>query len=272
MQNPVRHISSFGPAVLRRGATVAFIDLLTYYGEALLTRGRSCWHPFESTTARRAALRRLEKDGVIAYRRSRDREPVLVVTGRHAENLAHDPRPWWNARWDGLWRVLVYDVPETNRAFRRGIRRLLERYRMGLLQQSVWISPRDIRPEYDDLQKAIGIEHVSYLFEARTVLGRDAQELVRNAWDMPELESRQQQFLDQVAGWDETAKNATNAEALLTLAAQEMEAYLQCMRDDPLLPRSLAPQGYLGFAAFKTHLDFTHCLRKALKTARPHVT
>ena len=42
---------------------------------------------------------------------------------------------------------------------------------MGCLQKSVWVSPRDIRPEHDDLVKGIRVNFYAYLFEATTVLG-----------------------------------------------------------------------------------------------------
>ncbi len=39
----------------------------------------------------------------------------------------------------------------------------------------------------------------------------------------------------------------------MTLLYQEAEAYIQCMRPDPLLPSELLPKDYLGKSVFKLH-------------------
>src|SRR3989344_6223225 len=46
-------------------------------------------------------------------------------------------------RWDGLWRVLLFDVPEYRKATRDRIRRTLLAIGFVRLQDSVWIYPYD---------------------------------------------------------------------------------------------------------------------------------
>ena len=52
------------------------------------------------------------------------------------------PEKFWNRKWDGIWYVLAYDVPEPQRSYRESLRRFLQRLRMGGLQGSGWVSPR----------------------------------------------------------------------------------------------------------------------------------
>lgn len=44
-------------------------------------------------------------------------------------------------RWDGKWRIVVFDVPEKDKAFRNILRNHLKELKFYKLQQSVFISP-----------------------------------------------------------------------------------------------------------------------------------
>lgn len=46
-------------------------------------------------------------------------------------------------RWDGKWRVLIFDIPEYNKKLREKIRRTLIAIGFIRLQDSVWIFPYD---------------------------------------------------------------------------------------------------------------------------------
>lgn len=118
---------------------------------------------------------------------------------------------------------------------------------MGCLQKSVWITPRDIRPQYADLEAGAAIGTVAYLFESRTVLHLDQQEMVRDAWDFSRLYELQSRYL-QIFGENLSILNRPSCpeEDLVDLLYQESEAYLQSMRLDPLLPNALLPNDYLG--------------------------
>src|SRR3989344_7410476 len=54
------------------------------------------------------------------------------------EALKTNPR-----RWDGLWRVLIFDVPEYRKGVRDNIRRSLQAVGFLRLQDSVWVYPYD---------------------------------------------------------------------------------------------------------------------------------
>ncbi|KKU67192.1 MAG: Transcriptional regulator, PaaX family [Parcubacteria group bacterium GW2011_GWA2_47_16] len=50
------------------------------------------------------------------------------------------PRP---KKWDGKWRVLIFDIPEKRRRLRNKVRNTLRAVGFKQLQQSVWIYPFD---------------------------------------------------------------------------------------------------------------------------------
>ncbi|MDD5289983.1 MAG: CRISPR-associated endonuclease Cas2 [Patescibacteria group bacterium] len=55
-------------------------------------------------------------------------------------------------KWDGQWRILIFDIPENKRRFRDNMRQSLLNLGFIKLQKSVWITPYDI---IDDLYEII---------------------------------------------------------------------------------------------------------------------
>lgn len=258
------------PVVANRAAT-ELLDSLAWYGEFVLTRGRSAWR-HSSYTSRSAywdAVRRLRKKGIVAYRRKGGRDPVLRVTPVDlADQAVHHPERWWNARWPGFWYVLVYDVPERNRSYREHLRRVLLQQRCGCLQGSVWISTRDLRPLFADLDEAAALGSMAHLLEARTVLGRGSSELVRESWDFDRIGWLHARYERECrTGLQRVKTSALDETQLANLAREEAAAYRIAMTLDPLLPRQLHPPDYRGPAVHALHGAFVDAVRLRARTA-----
>lgn len=259
--------------VIRRRAAEAFVDLLACHVQMSTTWGRAVmWeNSFPSREAYYNAVRRLRKAGFIAYRRSEDNEPVLIVTEEGKKRLPPglNPQRFWKKKWRGIWYLLAYDVEEKNRAFRDGLRSFLERMRMGCLQRSVWVSARDVRPEYDDLIQSLNVESVSFLFESRTVLGRRTQDVVESAWDFERLRQIQSWYGEVFEHNLARVYSGNLSESTVrSLAREEVSGYLSAMAEDPLLPAELHPAGYLGPKVYNLHERFVYEVGQALRRAR----
>lgn len=243
--------------VIRRRAAEEWLDLLCGVGEILASQGRSVpWNnTYPNQTAYYNAMSRLRKKGLVAQHDSTGGLPFLVLTDAAKQQRAayHRPDKLWNTRWNGIWYMLIFDVPESERHYRDTLRKFLKQLRMGWLQKSVWITPRDIRPEYDDLEKSACVNAVAYLFESRTVLHRDQQELVYNTWDFERLHVLQRRYLEIFTQNLDLIPRAQGEDELLKLLYQESEAYIHSMRFDPLLPKELHPENYLGLDVWKLH-------------------
>ncbi len=136
---------------------------------------------------------------------------------------------------------------------------------MGCLQQSVWVSPLDIRPVYADLQTTLNVDSVAYLFEARTVLGRSSQSIVRDAWDFARLAEGHEQFIHAAEEtMDDLLCGRVSAPDAARLVRLELAHYLSVMDRDPLLPRSLLPSDYRGMDVYDIHKKLTKLLAKCL--------
>jgi len=58
-----------------------------------------------------------------------------------------------NEKWDGKWRAIVFDIPESNRKERRFLRTELKWMKFKELQKSIWVCPYNIERELFALLK-----------------------------------------------------------------------------------------------------------------------
>ncbi len=255
---------------MRRQATVKMIDLLGELAKyacsptAYLLQNNL----YPSSTAYYAAVSRLKKKGLITRNSRPTHEGTLELTAavKKPSSIWFNRLQPWARRWNGIWYLLIYDVPERRKAYRDTLRRFLIRQRLGCLQKSAWVTPTDIRPDYADLCKAAGLAGVSYLVEMQTVLGRDAQDVVCTAWDVERLEAIQGLYCEVYNENLEKIKTGDcPEEALVRLVIEEQEAYLMAMDRDPILPRPLWPKGYRGLEAWNLHRKLTAALAQRLR-------
>jgi phenylacetic acid degradation operon negative regulatory protein len=252
------HHPDWSLPVVKRRISEEWIDLMNDVGEVLATNGRSLsWNKtYPSQTAYYAAMSRLRKAGLLVRHDNNGKLPHLKLSQQGRKRLPdyHRPEAFWNTRWNGIWYMLIFDVPEKERHYRDTLRGFLKRLRMGCLQKSVWVTPRDIRPEYDDLEQAANVHAISYLLESRTVLHRETSEIVENSWDFDRLQQLHGRYLS-VFGKNLLLLDELDHDeaALMDLLYAEAEAYVQCMRPDPLLPNELLPAEYLGKQVFQLH-------------------
>lgn len=248
--------------VLRRHLAADLVDLLALTGDLLRTRGASWFwcHAKEDQTSTRFAADRLRRSGLIAIRRTRGRPPLLTLTadGRSHVSDVIWPERWWRRRWEGQWYAMVYDVPEKQRHYRVALQGFLRRMRLGCLQKSVWITPWDIRAEFDDLRQAAAVSDYAFLFKFQPTLGQRGAELAARAWNFERLNQQQKQYLADAQERDSKLSESGNR---LVEMRQELGDYCRVMAADPLLPEALYPSDYQGRAVVR---EFRRRLRSLL--------
>ena len=62
-----------------------------------------------------------------------------------------------NQKWDGKWRIVAFDIPESKKAARDALTQKMNRLRMVQLQKSVWVWPYDCRNEIDFIAEVFGV-------------------------------------------------------------------------------------------------------------------
>lgn len=84
-------------------------------------------------------------------------------------------------RWDGWWRVVIFDIPEKKRAARNVLRSKMQELGFYMLQKSVLVTPWECKEEIDFIKHLYGVgDHVT-LIRAKTF---DEEDLVRNYFEL----------------------------------------------------------------------------------------
>jgi phenylacetic acid degradation operon negative regulatory protein len=252
------HDPDFSWGVFRRRIGDELLHLVTVYAEVLATRGLSLtWNEsFPNRRQYHSAVYRLRKQGLIAESGGLHRKPALILTEKGEQRISPEMRPqrFWRKRWGGTWYLLMYDVPESQRKYRNALRGFLRRLRMGRLQKSVWVSHRDIRPEYADLQEAAAVGEYAVLMEAQTLLGMEPWRICEAAWPFERIEQAQAAYCEyaerKLSDLSCTGAGVADVESL---AREELQAYREAMREDPLLPTELHPPCYNGQKVLDLH-------------------
>ncbi len=265
------HHPDYSLPIIRRRAGEEWLDILSGLGSILATGGRSgLWsQSYPTEHAYRCAMSRLRKQGLVIQVNGRKDLPVITLNNSVKNQIpAHqNPEKFWKAKWNGIWYMLIFDVPEKDRPYRDTLRRFLKQLRMGCLQKSVWITSQDIRPEYADLEETAAIDAVAYLLESRTVLRLDREEMVQNAWNFKRLHKLQARYLDVFEENLTLLERSGYCEQdLMSLLYQEAEAYIHAMASDPLLPSTLLPNDYLGKKVWKLRNRLRSRIRETLQT------
>lgn len=100
------------------------------------------------------ALGRLLEHKFIEMKKS-DREKSIKLTQLGLETLfSKFPgikfKDW---KWDGVWRVVIYDIEEESRRLRERLRYFLKSHGFNIVQKSVWFSPYPIENELESFLK-----------------------------------------------------------------------------------------------------------------------
>lgn len=169
----------------------------------------------------------------------------LTQRGRLQALGGRDPEQHWGLPWDGLWRMVLFDIPVSRGELRRQLLRLLHRSHFGCLQRSVWISPHPSA----DVRSALGRGAVQadafLIMEGRPAAGESDVEIVDGAWDFGRINRRYERYLEM------TESPPSAGSRFLAWARREKLLWHAALELDPLLPDRLLPPSYLGREAFR---------------------
>jgi phenylacetic acid degradation operon negative regulatory protein len=185
-----------------------------------------------------------------------DRLYRLTWQGRLHALGGRDAQAHWSRQWDGRWRLVLFDVPTARNTQRTRLRRYLRAKLFGYLQNSVWITPDPLEEERRILLDGkVNVESL-ILLEARPCSGESDPEIVAGAWDFERINrryARHLKILDERPGG--VLGDEASAKVFLRWASSEREAWLNAVRQDPLLPERILPSSYLGKHAWRRRIE-----------------
>jgi phenylacetic acid degradation operon negative regulatory protein len=194
-------------------------------------------------------LYRLEKERFLERHGLGPDERLYRLTqhGRLHALGGRDPEACWARKWDGLWRLVIFDIPAAHVKTRFALHRYLRNHGFGCLQKSVWVTPHPVREESKEVA-GFPIKAKSLVFlQANPCGGEKNDQIVRASWNFNRINDL---YAEYVAVARRRPKqpltDPTAAKTFQSWAAEERQAWLAAISDDPLLPESLLPVDYIG--------------------------
>lgn len=149
-----------------------------------------------------SVLNRLKKEG-LAEKISVPQKLGFRISQKGKNLLADLLLPRAN-RWDGYWRIVSFDFPETRRNERTHLRRQLRYLGFGKMHRSVWISPHNLLPQVRELVSSQGSEDFVWIFEAKLTPDKKLTQLILQAW--PDLGKIKGYYNEFILKWCEKLK------------------------------------------------------------------
>ena len=224
-----------------------FGDYLRYRGGEVRLRGlialMGCFDVAETSV--RVVVTRLRAEGWLHSRRD-GRETTYLLTDE-AWRLLNEGRSRIFDRaagpWDGQWHMIIYSVPEADRALRDQLRKKLAWLGFGQLAPAVWLSPHDRLSQVEDSlagQDSVRLD----LFHSRSKGILSDRELAARAWDLDELNRSYADLLERYQPrLDGYRSGALAGREALVERMQLIHDYRRFPFRDPDLPPELLPEG-----------------------------
>ena len=159
------------------------------------------------------------------------------LTGKGEKKLVRDfPLIWFQKQgWDGLWRILPYDIKETKRYQREKLRDRLHQLGFRQFQKSVYLCPYPIEKEMVDFLKTLKLEGKVHLLLCQEIVGVEDRELAIELWRLDKLNKGYKRLFEKL-------NNSPDENKLWKIKAK----YLELLSDDPFFPKELLPKLWWG--------------------------
>lgn len=177
----------------------------------------------------------------------KDGQFAMQITKAGREKL-DNLLPKYNEKrlWDKKLYLVTYDIAEKRKQDRDKLRGMIKQLGMGMLQESVWITPynpKEILRQFLDDHYLTGAVIVSDLGEDGAIGEEDIKSLVCRVYKLDQLNQRYEDFLLKL--------NQNEDNPWLRLD------YLSILKDDPQLPFALLPEGFCGKKAYEFFKTYT---------------
>lgn len=112
----------------------------------------------------RASVSRLGKKGYIEKQHNEDKIILKLTEAGSDWILKHRVDDGLN--WDGVWRLVIFDIPESHKRVRNILRRRLKDWGFSQWQKSVWATKKPLTEALRDLVKELEVEEWVLVIES----------------------------------------------------------------------------------------------------------
>lgn len=195
----------------------------------------------------KSTLKALDKDGYIRKvlsEGSTEMWPTYQLTEKGFYDLSLE-FPFFRflkAQWDGRWRILSYEIPESKRDLRDKLRREVAGWGLGPWHRSFWLTPHPIIPSLQNLVSQKEEEKYIQAFESEHTFG-DRGILIEKVWAKTKLELKYRELFRK---WHQILSTQEEKDGKFQKVVGE---YVDLLRVDPGLPKELNGDTWIGYEA-----------------------
>ncbi|MBI1862907.1 hypothetical protein HYS00_02190 [Candidatus Microgenomates bacterium] len=200
----------------------------------------------------KANIKKLVNDGLITTDGKSD-EYKITQSGLNELALDFPFVRYINSSWDGIWRIVSYEIPEKKREMRDRLRREMAGWGLGPWHRSFWVTPH---PIIDNLHLLIkGKDESQYVqaFESDHKLG-DRDVLIEKVWGRSSLEEKYKLLFKR---WHEILSLDDDKH---TKFSKVVGHYVGMLRIDPGLPKELVGDKWIGNEAYTIYKEIKNIL------------
>lgn len=184
----------------------------------------------------RLGISALLKKGLLDYKEVG--ETIVIRPTQKAFQMLALEYPFYNnftAKWDGKLHLITYDISESNRKIRDGLRWILKSYKLGLLTQSIYVSAYDIKKDlYSRINNKTAKDAI-YIFTIN-LNSEQLPQFSKLVWDIDRLNSNYYQIvLSLESGINKIKLRRTRVEVF----RKSFIEYKKLLELDPGIPFSL---------------------------------
>lgn len=178
-------------------------------------------------------------------------EAYLRLTSQGQKKLRRDfPLLTMQQRpWDKKWRVVMFDIKETNRVTRDNFRQKLRELGFGMLQESVFISPHNVAEDIAEFIESIGLENAAYVFETQKLIVGDQKQLASKVWRLGVMNEEYEALIEMIKNEYLKFQNDRGKKLKKGVVEGLRGEYVQIILRDPFLPKELLPENWKGNTA-----------------------
>ncbi len=163
----------------------------------------------------------------------------LTIEGKKGV-FSHFPRlKFINQPWDGKWRIVGFDIEESERSLRNVLRQSLKLLGFGMLQKSLYISPLPVEGEVEELllSNRDRLDN-TYIFVSDRFFLEKKEELIDKVFHIKKLNDLYINILKKLR-----SEKSEKEHVLREFTGVSME--------DPFLPRELLPESFVRERVWK---------------------
>ncbi|MBP7966904.1 hypothetical protein KAZ66_01395 [Candidatus Woesebacteria bacterium] len=204
-----------------------------------------------------STLQKLEKEGYIEGQddNKSNEAPSYRLTDAGFKSIALNfpVFRFTREKWDQVFRILSYEIPEKKRELRDKLRREVASWGLGPWHRSFWLTPHPIIPSLKELVSKKAEEQYIQAFESKHAFG-DTDILIEKVWGRSKLENTYRKLFKK---WHEILSKDQEKDKKMAIVVNN---YIEVLKTDPGLPKELLGDKWIGYEAINLFREIRNIL------------